>query len=79
MLSFTGRKEEYVDWIRTQIRNIYGWSDRYSESEPGPFSVKGYLKHILEDGNWGDIIVLYDTVRGMSRLLGNAMSALVLV
>ena len=56
---FTGRKEEYVDWIRTQIRNIYGWSDRYSESEPGPFSVKTYLKHILEDGNWGDIIVLY--------------------
>ena len=56
---FTGRKEEYVDWIRTQIRNIYGWSDRYSESEPGPFSVKTYLKHILEDGKWGDIIVLY--------------------
>ena len=56
---FTERKEEYVDWIRTQIRNIYGWSDRYSESEPGPFSVKTYLKHILEDGKWGDIIVLY--------------------
>ena len=56
---FTGRKEEYVDWIRTQIRNIYGWSDRYSKSEPGPFSVKTYLKHILEDGKWGDIIVLY--------------------
>ena len=36
-----------------------GWSDRYSESEPGPFSVKTYLKHILEDGKWGDIIVLY--------------------
>ena len=47
---FTGRKDEYVHWIRTQIRNVYGWSDRYSESEPGPFSVKTYLKHILEDG-----------------------------
>ena len=56
---FTGRKDEYVHWIRTQIRNVYGWSDRYSESEPGPFSVKTYLKHILEDGKWGDIIVLH--------------------
>ena len=56
---FTGRKDEYVDWIRTQIRNVYGWSDRYSESEPGPFSVKTYLKHILEDGKWGDIIILH--------------------
>ena len=42
---FTGRKAEYVHWIRTHIRNIYGWSDRHSASEPGPFSVKTYLKH----------------------------------
>ena len=38
-----GRKAEDVDWIRTHIRNIYGWSDRHSASEPGPFSVKTYL------------------------------------
>ena len=55
---FTGRKAEYVHWIRTHIRNIYGWSDRHSASEPGPFSLKTYLKHMLEDGKWGDIIIL---------------------
>ena len=54
-----GGRRNMLIGLEHRLVNIYGWSDRYSESEPGPFSVKTYLKHILEDGKWGDIIVLY--------------------
>ena len=47
-----------TDWITSQITNIYGWCDKDSEMEPGPFSIKLYLKYMLEDCAWGDFIVL---------------------
>ena len=44
-------------WISSQITKIYGWCDKDSEMEPGPFSIKPYLKSMLEDCVWRDFIV----------------------
>ena len=55
---FCLKKNILTDWISDQIRNIYGWCDKDSEKEPGPFSIKSYLKYMLENGVWGDFIVL---------------------
>ena len=54
---FCLKKNILTDWIGEQIRNIYGWCDKDSE-EPGSFSIKSYLKYMLENGVWGDFIVL---------------------
>ena len=47
-----------TDWITEKIRSIYGWCYKDSEKEPGPFCIKSYLEYILQDGVWGDFIVL---------------------
>ena len=52
------KKDMLTDWITSQISNIYGWCDKDSEMEPVPFSIKSYLKYMLEDCVWGDFIVL---------------------
>ena len=48
-------EEEYKDWIIKQVRHLYGSGE---EGGLGPFSVKTYLHYMLEDGSWGDNIML---------------------
>ena len=55
---FCIKKEMFTDWITGQITNIYGWCDKDSEMEPGPFSINSYLKYMVGDCVWGDFIVL---------------------
>ena len=55
---FCIKKEMFTDWITGHITNIYGCCDKDSEMEPGPFSIKSYLKYMLRDCVWGDFIVL---------------------
>ena len=55
---FCLKKNMLTDWISEKIRSIYGWCDKDSEKEPGPFSIKSYLQYMLQDGVWGDFIVL---------------------
>ena len=43
-------------WMRDNIRSVYGGLEK--EGGVGPFSVKGYLKYILQDKKWGDSIFL---------------------
>lgn len=47
---------EYLNmFLKKEIRELYG----SGEEDHGPFSVKGYLKFMLRDGEWGDSIFLY--------------------
>lgn len=40
------------------IRYIYGAEeDRMDEDSPGPFSVKGWARYMVKDGNWADAII----------------------
>ena len=55
---FCLKKDMLTDWITGQITNIYGWCDKESKNEPGPFFIKSYLKYMLEDGVWEDFIML---------------------
>ena len=55
---FCIKKDMFTDWITGHIRNKYGWCDKDSEMELGPFSLKSYLKYMLGDCVWGDFIVL---------------------
>ena len=55
---FCMQKGILTDLITDQITNIYGWYDRESENKPGPFSIKSYLRYMLDDCVWGDFIVL---------------------
>lgn len=43
-------------WMRDNIRSVYGGLEK--EGGVGPFSVKGYLKYILQNKKWGDSIFL---------------------
>ena len=44
-------------WMRDNIRSVYGGLEK--EGGGGrPFSVKGYLKYILQNKKWGDSIFL---------------------
>ena len=47
---FCLKKNMLSDWINEKIRSIYGWCDKDSEKEPGPFSIKSYLQYMLQDG-----------------------------
>ena len=55
---FCIKKEMFTDQITGHITNIYGRCDKDSEMEPGPFSIKSYLKYMLGDCVWRDFIVL---------------------
>ena len=45
----------YKDWIINLVRELYGSGE---EGGVGPFSVITYLHYMLEDGSWGDNIML---------------------
>ena len=45
----------YRDWMMKEVKEIYGSGE---EGGVGPFSVRSYMEYMVEDGPWGDNIML---------------------
>ena len=51
---FISCKDLLYDTVKQGILENYGWDN----SEIGPFSIKGYLKYMMQNKSWGDSITL---------------------